>query len=231
MPNSSSSAANVPGTGSPSIARCMIVRDVENPSAPASMPSRTMAAMPAMSSGGRGLVAGAALAHDVAAHCAMRHLATDIGDLRQPVDVIEELGERLPTPLDAGCERGARDVLDTLHEPDEPVMSIGCSRREADAAVAHDHGGDAVPARRRQERIPRDLPVVVGVDVDEAGRHQRTVGIDHLASRALDATDVGDGAIGDGDIGGLGRCAGAVDDRAPLDHEVVHGREVTWVRP
>src|SRR5205823_5643676 len=38
--NSSSSAANVPGTGSPSMARWAMVRDVETPSAPASMPSR-----------------------------------------------------------------------------------------------------------------------------------------------------------------------------------------------
>ncbi len=51
MPNSSSSAANVPGTGSPSTARCMIVRDVEKPSAPAAMPSFTIAAICAMSSG------------------------------------------------------------------------------------------------------------------------------------------------------------------------------------
>ncbi len=50
MPNSSSSAANVPGTGSPSIARWASVREVENPRAPARMPSRTMAAMAAMSS-------------------------------------------------------------------------------------------------------------------------------------------------------------------------------------
>ena len=51
MPNSSSSAANVPGTGSPSIAMCAIVRLVEKPSAPASMPSRTMRAIASMSSG------------------------------------------------------------------------------------------------------------------------------------------------------------------------------------
>ena len=49
--NSSSSAANVPGTGSPSIARCAIVRDVDTPSAPASMPSCTMRAIASMSSG------------------------------------------------------------------------------------------------------------------------------------------------------------------------------------
>ncbi len=51
MPNSSSSAANVPGTGSPVIARCAIVREVEKPSAPAATPSFTSAAIAAMSSG------------------------------------------------------------------------------------------------------------------------------------------------------------------------------------
>ena len=50
MPNSSSSAANVPGTGSPSMARWASVRLVEKPSAPASMPSFTMAAIASMSS-------------------------------------------------------------------------------------------------------------------------------------------------------------------------------------
>ena len=50
MPNSSSSAAKVPGTGSPSIARWASVRLVEKPRAPASMPARTMAAMASMSS-------------------------------------------------------------------------------------------------------------------------------------------------------------------------------------
>ena len=49
-PNSSASAAYVPGTASPSMARCPSVRDVENPSAPASMASWTMRAIAAMSS-------------------------------------------------------------------------------------------------------------------------------------------------------------------------------------
>ena len=51
IPKISSSAANVPGTGSPSTARCTMVREVEKPSAPAAIPSLTSAAMVAMSSG------------------------------------------------------------------------------------------------------------------------------------------------------------------------------------
>ena len=50
MPNSSSSAAKVPGTGSPSMAMCAIVRDVDTPSAPAAIASRTIAAIASMSS-------------------------------------------------------------------------------------------------------------------------------------------------------------------------------------
>ena len=50
MPNSSSSAANVPGTSSPSMARCPMVREVEKPRAPARMASSTMARIASMSS-------------------------------------------------------------------------------------------------------------------------------------------------------------------------------------
>ena len=58
MPNSSSSAAKVPGTGSPEMARCASVRLVEKPRAPATTASRTMAAIASMSAG----VAGSLLA-------------------------------------------------------------------------------------------------------------------------------------------------------------------------
>ncbi len=51
MPNSSSSAAKVPGTGSPSMAVCAMVREVENPSAPARSASATISVMASMSSG------------------------------------------------------------------------------------------------------------------------------------------------------------------------------------
>ena len=73
-------------------------------------------------------------------------------------------------------QRGARDVLDAFHQLDEPVVVGRAHGREADAAVAHHDGGDAVPRRRRELAVPRGLAVVVGVDVDEAGRHERAVG-------------------------------------------------------
>ncbi len=49
MPKSSSSAAYVPGTNSPSTALWPMVRDVEKPSAPARSAPRTMLLMASMS--------------------------------------------------------------------------------------------------------------------------------------------------------------------------------------
>ena len=69
-----------------------------------------------------------------------------------------------------GRERGAGDVFDALHQPDQPLVLVGRGGREPDTAVAHHDRGDAVPARRREQRIPGDLAVEVRVHVDEPGR-------------------------------------------------------------
>ena len=49
-------------------------------------------------------------------------------------------------------------------------------------------------------RIPRRLAVEVGVDVDEAGRDQKTVGVDGSASRRVDRSDVDDDVAVDGNV-------------------------------
>ena len=99
----------------------------------------------------------------------MRHLSGDVENPRHVLDCIEVLRERLPFPIDPLTERGSRNVFDTLHEFDEELLFAGSNGGEPDTAVAHHHRGDAVPAGRRDVRVPRDLGVVVGVDVDEPG--------------------------------------------------------------
>ena len=61
------------------------------------------------------------------------------------------------------------------------------ARRDGEAAVAHDDGGDAVPRRRARRRVPEELAVVVRVEVDEARRHDEAAGVE-LASRPRSAT-------------------------------------------
>ena len=67
-------------------------------------------------------------------------------------------------------------------------------RGEADAAVAHRDRRDAVDRRRRDDRVPGDLAVEVGVDVDEPGRDQEAVGVDLPGAPLVDVADRGDGA-------------------------------------
>ena len=80
--------------------------------------------------------------------------------------------------------------------------SLGTHRCEADPAVAHHHGGDAVPRRRGEVVVPGGLAVVVGVDVDEAGGDQGAVGVDLRAPAPSDnRADRDDAVVDHGDVG------------------------------
>jgi hypothetical protein len=87
-----------------------------------------------------------------------------------------------------------------------------------------------VQRRRREERVPRDLTVVVGVDVDEAGGDEPPGRVDLLSTLGVDPPDRGDATVVDGDVGVDCRSAGAVDDRAPADHEIMHS-DISWLWP
>src|SRR5262249_48092916 len=97
-------------------------------------------------------------------------------------------------------------------------------RREADPAIAEQHGGYAVPTRRRQQRIPHRLAVVMGMRVDPARRHEKPVGIDLALGQTLLAANACYPSIAYGDIAGECGLAGAVDNGAAANDDVVHGR-------
>ena len=101
-------------------------------------------------------------------------------------------------------------------------MAVGGGRGEADAAVPHDDGGDAVPAGGSQQGVPGDLAVEVGVDVDEAGGDDEPGGVDGLAAVGLDAADGGDPAVVDGDVALVGGLPRPIDNSAVADDQIVH---------
>ena len=169
-----------------------------------------------------GLVHGAAFAHDVRADGPVRHLRADVEGLGQGIEIVEVLGEGLPVPLHAGGESGAGDVLDALHEADKPLVAVGGGGGEADAAVPHHDGGDAVPAGGREQRVPGDLAVEVGVDVDEARGDNLPRCVDRLAALGLDAADGGYLAVVDGDVALEGSLSRPIDNGAVADNQIVH---------
>jgi hypothetical protein len=60
----------------------------------------------------------------------------------------------------------------------------------------------------------------MGVDVDEAGRHQPAARVDLFLALGGDLADFGDLAAGDCDIGFIELAAVAIGDGAAADHEV-----------
>ena len=155
-------------------------------------------------------VLGAAFAHDIEAQRAVRQLRRHVDRAAHRFEGIEILREGLPVELHALAQHRARNVLDAFHQIDQVGRLARPHRGEADAAIAEHRGGDAVPGRGRHERIPRRLAVIVGVDVDEARRHDQARGIDLAAARAELAANCGDFSVLYGDIGDPARRARAV---------------------
>ena len=152
----------------------------------------------------------------------MGEVRTNVEDARFRGEGIEVFGEGLPRPANALVQRRAWDVFDAFHELHEEVVAVGAYGCKADATVAEDGRRDTMPTRWGELMVPRRLPVIVGVGIDEAGSHQRAVGIEHFVGRAAQCADLDDHAAGDGNVRAKRRCAGAVDDGAALQQEVVH---------
>ncbi len=137
--------------------------------------------------------------------------------------------KRAPVPRHAFGECGERHAFDAGQHPHQVVAVLGSERRDREAAVAADHGRDAVQRRRRQRRVPEHLGVVVRVDVDESGRDDLAVGVDRARRLLVDVADRRDPAVADSDVGDPAGRTRAVDDRSIADDHVEH--DPTIVQP
>ena len=168
-------------------------------------------------------VARAAITHHIGAHRAVRYLRGDVEHALLAVEAVEIFGESFPAPFDAFSQRRARNVFNAFHQFDQPVVLVGAGRREADAAIAHDDGGDAMPAGRRDERVPGRLTVIMRVNVHPARRHDMAAGVDFALCRATHSADFGDNAIADGHVCHAGRCPCAVHQCTAANNQIMHG--------
>ena len=137
---------------------------------PARTASRTCASMVFRSSSA-GLFLEGALTHDIGAQRRMADIARIVDALGRGIHGGHELGEGLPTPVDAGQHGVAVDILRALQVAEHEVGFGLAAGSEREAAIAHHRRGDAVIAGAGAELVPEQLRVHVGVAVHEAGRH------------------------------------------------------------
>src|SRR5690606_30687228 len=80
--------------------------------------------------------------------------------------------------------------------------------------------------------VPRRLPVIMGVHIDETGGDDLAGGIDLGASGAQIFADRDDAGPVDCDVRDKGVAARSVDDRAAANHQIMHIRSpdylVSW---
>ena len=95
---------------------------------------------------------------------------------------VEILGEVFEGPVvgvsQPSLQRFERHALDVLENPKNHLAMLGARRRNAEATIAQHHRSHSMPGRDREVAVPQDLGVVVGVDVDEARRHDAAVGFE-----------------------------------------------------
>ena len=86
----------------------------------------------------------------------------------------------------------ARGIASTRTKvPIKRVAALRFARRQRQAAVAGDHGGDAMFVGRRTQRVPPKLRVEVGVKIDDPGRHRKPADIEHALRGFIDSADGG----------------------------------------
>ena len=151
--------------------------------------------------------------------------ATDVEPLGQRSQIGQVLAVGFPVPGEAVEDALGGNVLDRLHHLGEELPTVRCDRGKGDAAVAQHDRGDAVPARRTAQRVPGQLGIEVGVDVDEAGRDDQPVGVQLPPGGAFHPSDLDHAVAVDRHIGGRRRYTGAIDDGSSSDHQVIrHGK-------
>ena len=151
-----------------------------------------------------------------------------IGHARQTSDFIRlssaMVGSRLAVPITSRrtvlWPMSVAKLTDAPRSFDIAASALPTSSAER-AAVAGDDGRDAHADEVLGAGMVGKI-VGVGVDVDEAWRDDEPGRVDALARVALrDRADGRDASVLDGDVGAPRRRAGAIDDLAAGDHEVV----------
>src|SRR5215831_16067124 len=84
-------------------------------------------------------------------------------------------------------------------------------RSKPEPTIAERHRSNSVPAAGGAVRVPVDLRIIVGMEINKPGGHNQPAGINHLGGiAAVKAANLGDLAILDANVGTVPRHACAI---------------------
>ena len=132
------------------------------------------------------------ITHDVIPQGGVSHHPRHVESGPGTLDRIEILGKRLERPVHPRPQRISRHALDVLQRQHDRLARIRTSRRHRIPTIPHNHRRDAMPTRRHQVTIPRDLRVVMRMTVNEPRSQHQPRQIDHRRARPIDIADLSD---------------------------------------
>ena len=150
-----------------------------------------------------------------------RNVRQNVHRLGMARDTVEKFGKGAPVPRHPCFHRGVRNRFDPRHREHRALAAFRMHRREAEAAVADHDRGDAVPARDGAVGIPEKLRVVVGMQIDEAGRDDQARSFDRLGGvGGAQPPYFRDQTVLDADVATEARHPGTVHDDSIANDEV-----------
>ena len=152
----------------------------------------------------------------------MRDLRSNIDGVLPAIQCVEILRICFPVEIDTCFHHRAGDFLDGFHDLQRKRPVVTSKRSESHRAVPSDHRGHSMPGRWGQDRVPHDLSVVVGVQIDEARSDKPSGTVDLLATWFAHLPDKGNQPLVDGHIGPERRLARPIDDKATPDYKIMH---------
>ena len=106
----------------------------------------------------------------------------------------------------------------------EDVARLRLYWRHTGTAVAHHHGGHAVPWGTGEERIPGDLGVIVRVRINKTRCQDKPISVyGALSTQTCLSAQAGNLTIGDAKRPDKTGLAGAIADASVLYDQIVHG--------
>ena len=172
----------------------------------------------------RRLVGGTALSHHVGANCAVGHLSSNVDRALQFFQCIQVLWERLPVPGHSLRQRATWNILNPLHQTDQPLSPLWCCGCKTNAAIPHHNRCNPVPGRRGHLRIPSGLPVIMGMDINEPRNDHAASGINLLKGRFRQRSHGHDSVTDNADIHAPARRPGTINHKPPRNFQVInHG--------
>ena len=119
-------------------------------------------------------------AHHKVAKRSQRGHKTDIDAAPALFGRIHIFGEGDPIPGHAFAQHVKRDGFHVDQVPGGDFLHLRLTRGQADPTIAHYQTRDPMPGRRRDERIPANLGVIVSVRINKARCHNQVGGIHDL---------------------------------------------------